>query len=97
MPGFDDLYQKIIEDVTWGSESFDKWVSDRSLPHDHLIKLALKLVTLMENHGLHCMNIYQINFIVLTKCYVALGDLQNTLKYGNHCGLWHLASDGNTP
>jgi hypothetical protein len=95
-PGSDDLRQKILERVMELSKSFDKWISDRSLPNDHLIKPALKLVPLIEKNGLSCSNICEINFVTLMKCYAALGDLPNTTKYATRCGLWHLVREGNS-
>jgi hypothetical protein len=96
LPSYDHLYQKFRDCIMHLYNSFDKWVQDRSLPQDHLIKQALALVPLLETNGFYCMNIYEINFVTLMKCYVALGDLPNAMKYSNICGIWHLVREGNS-
>ena|ERR1700727_1763799 len=43
-PTFDDFYRKIHDRVVELSESFNKWLQDRSLPKDHLIMSLMAYV-----------------------------------------------------
>jgi hypothetical protein len=87
-PSHDYLFQKTSDRVEQLSASFNTWVRDRSLPRDHIIKPALALAKLSETNGFHLTSIYGVNYVTLMRCYVALGDLPNAMKYANICGLW---------
>ena len=93
-PMFDYLYQQIRERVISLSTSIDDWIKNHALSTEHLIKPALALVSLMDTNRLQCLNVYEINLMTLIRCYSALGDLSNTMKYANLCGLWHLVANG---
>lgn len=47
LPTFNYLYQNVLDHVMHLTDSFNKWVKDRSLPVNHLIQLALALLPLM--------------------------------------------------
>jgi len=95
-PGFDHLQQKVHDRVFQLSESIDKWIQDRSLPEDHVINPALDLLSLMQKNGLYTKSIYELNLSTLFRCYSAIGDYPNTMKYSNLLGLWYLAREGNS-
>jgi hypothetical protein len=88
LPSHDYLYQKLRDRVEHLSASLNTWLLDRSLPRDHLIKPASALVTMLETNGFRLTSIYGVNLSTLMRCYVALGDLPNAMKYSNICGLW---------
>jgi hypothetical protein len=62
--------------------------------HYHLNKPALDLLPLMEKNGLYVMNIYEVNLCTLIRCYSAVGDFPNTMKYANLVGLRLSCTEG---
>jgi hypothetical protein len=62
--------------------------------HYHLNKPALDLLPLMEKNGLYVMNIYEVNLCTLKRCYSAVGDFPNTMKYANLVGLRLSCTEG---
>lgn len=93
-PTADHLYLKLVSSHDQLDSSYNAWLKDRTLPDDHITKPSLLWVSLIEQLGLPRKMIYYNYLDVIVKSYIALGDLENSVKYGTRLARWMVAMTG---
>ena len=78
----DHLYLKFLTSHEKLDESYETWLKDLTLSDDHIIKPSLIWTSLMEKQGLPTRLIYHRHLELITKSFIALGDLENSIKHG---------------
>jgi hypothetical protein len=93
-PVSDHLYLKILSSHQELNQSYESWLKDLTLPDDHIIKPSLVWTSLMEQQGIPVMEIYLRHLEIISKSFIALGDLENSVKHGTKLARLMLALTG---
>jgi len=75
-------------------EDFDTWLADPLLADDYTIKISLRWISVIKQEALEASDAYRHHLHAIVRAYVALGDVENAVKYGRMLGLWALGQSG---
>jgi len=93
-PLSDHLYAKILSSDQQLDGSYQTWFKDLTLPDDHIIKPSLLWVSLIEQQGFPFKTIYYHHLDTIVKSFIALGDLENSVKHGMKLARYFVAMTG---
>jgi hypothetical protein len=82
------------ESVDFITSDFENWLADPLLADDHVIKVSLRWLSVIEEEGLQASDPYKFHTHAIMQAYRALGDVKNAIKYGRMNGLWSLTQTG---
>jgi hypothetical protein len=82
------------ESVNFITTDFENWLADPLLADDHVIRVSLGWLTVIEEEGLQASDPYKFHTHAIMQAYQALGDVENAIKYGRMYGLWSFAQTG---
>jgi hypothetical protein len=93
-PVSDHLYLKLLYSHEELDKSYESWLKDPTLPDDHIIKPSLVWASMMEQQGIPIWMSYYKHLEVITKSFIALGDLENSVKHGTKLARYLIAKTG---
>ncbi|KAF9459769.1 hypothetical protein BDZ94DRAFT_1224327 [Collybia nuda] len=73
---------------------FDDWIADPLLADDKTINTSLKWLEVIKQEALEASDAYRHHVYAIVRAYVALGDVENAIKYGRLLGLWYRGQSG---
>jgi hypothetical protein len=91
---YEHLKRKLLASDQKIDKSYEAWLKDLTLPDDHVIKPSLVWMSLMEQHGLRLGMSYYRHLDVVVRSFIALGDLENSMKHGTKLVKYLVAMTG---
>ncbi|KAF8067863.1 hypothetical protein FPV67DRAFT_1162291 [Lyophyllum atratum] len=73
---------------------FETWLADPLLADDYTIKISLRWIAVIEQEALEASDAFRHHLHAIVRAYIALGDVENAVKYGTMLGLWALGQSG---
>jgi hypothetical protein len=82
------------ESIAAIEDDFDNWVADPLLADDKTIRTSLGWLEAIKKEALEASDAYRHHVYAIVRAYVALGDADNAVKYGEQLGLWYRGQSG---